>query len=78
VNIQISNPVQIESKVSQSKVEYMQKAQCNCIQCSHDNPVGSKFCNKCGSQLSSLCSECGSSNPTDASFCNQCGSKIEI
>jgi ribosomal protein L40E len=47
-----------------------------CVQCRHNNPSGSRFCNECGSQLSSLCSQCGSSNPPDAKFCNQCGSKI--
>jgi ribosomal protein L40E len=47
-----------------------------CVQCRYNNPDGSKFCNECGSQLSSLCPQCGSSNPPDAKFCNQCGSKI--
>jgi hypothetical protein len=27
-----------------------------CVQCRHSNPSGSRFCNECGSQLSSLCS----------------------
>ena len=54
----------------------VEKARYTCIQCGYNNPVGSKFCNKCGSQLLPLCPICGSSNPNDATFCNQCGSKI--
>lgn len=49
-----------------------------CVQCRHNNLDGSKFCNECGSQLSSSCSKCGSSNPPEASYCNQCGSKIKV
>jgi hypothetical protein len=49
-----------------------------CVQCKHNNLDGSKFCNECGSQLSSSCSKCGSSNPPEASYCNQCGSKIKV
>ncbi|HZD82259.1 MAG TPA: zinc ribbon domain-containing protein [Nitrososphaeraceae archaeon] len=49
-----------------------------CSQCGNNNPVDSKFCNKCGSRLASpSCSNCGKSdNPQLALFCNQCGSKL--
>jgi len=48
-----------------------------CIKCNNkDNPVGSEFCNSCGSPLSPICPKCGLSNPSSALFCGQCGSKL--
>lgn len=50
-----------------------------CRQCSKVNPIGSKFCNNCGSMLSTSCLTCGNSKTAaDSLFCNQCGSKLGI
>lgn len=48
----------------------------NCSQCSRNNPIGSKFCNGCGSPLSPVCNKCGNSNPSGAMFCGKCGSRL--
>jgi ribosomal protein L40E len=64
------------NNLSTENIPPIANARTACVQCGHNNPSGSEFCNGCGSQLSSLCSQCGSSNPPDAKFCNQCGSKI--
>ena len=72
------NTTPSEKDLSVDNVPLIANAKTVCVQCRHNNPDGSKFCNECGSQLSSLCSKCGSSNPPDAKFCNQCGSKIKI
>lgn len=45
-----------------------------CRKCDKGSPAGSKFCNNCGSMLSTHCPKCGNSKiPADAIFCNQCG-----
>jgi ribosomal protein L40E len=72
------NTTSAEKDLSANNIPSVANAKTVCVQCRHINPDGSKFCNECGSQLSSLCSKCGSSNPPDAKFCNQCGSKIIV
>jgi membrane protease subunit (stomatin/prohibitin family) len=49
-----------------------------CPKCATANPVGAKFCNSCGTQLSGpqKCSNCGQDNPAGAKFCNNCGTKL--
>lgn len=47
-----------------------------CSACENDNPLGSKFCNKCGSAFSMLCNKCGQPNVVGCLFCSQCGSKF--
>jgi hypothetical protein len=45
-----------------------------CRKCDKSSPAGSKFCNNCGSMLSTSCLSCGNSKiAADALFCNQCG-----
>ncbi len=49
-----------------------------CFNCKHDNPIGSKFCNKCGIQLPLTCPHCGNSNNLpEAVYCNQCGLQVK-
>jgi ribosomal protein L40E len=44
-----------------------------CLQCTKENPQGSKFCSYCGSKFQRACIQCGKTNPDNSSFCNQCG-----
>ncbi|MHB9032397.1 MAG: zinc ribbon domain-containing protein, partial [Anaerolineae bacterium] len=50
-----------------------------CPKCNTDNPVGAKFCNNCGNQLSGTikCGNCGTDNVLGAKFCNNCGNKLQ-
>ena len=49
-----------------------------CPNCSTANPVGSKFCNSCGTKLSGVvkCPTCGIENPAGAKFCSNDGTKL--
>lgn len=44
-----------------------------CLECSRENPHGSKFCSYCGSKFQHACIQCGKTNPENSAFCNQCG-----
>ena len=44
-----------------------------CPQCSFNNPVGQRFCSKCGAKLVRACPRCKAENPLDAQFCGSCG-----
>ncbi|PON18770.1 hypothetical protein C2W62_06225 [Candidatus Entotheonella serta] len=44
-----------------------------CLQCQHQNPDGSRFCNACGIKLDMTCSACDHINPPGNRFCNACG-----
>ena len=48
-----------------------------CPKCQFDNEKDSKYCNKCGNQLSLICSECGKINSPDSKFCSKCGRELE-
>ncbi len=49
-----------------------------CASCGHQNPVGSKFCSNCGTQMATAakCGNCGQENPAGSKFCSNCGNKI--
>jgi len=44
-----------------------------CPQCSSNNPVGQRFCGKCGARLVRACPRCKVENPFDMQFCGSCG-----
>ncbi len=44
-----------------------------CLQCSSNNPVGQRFCGKCGAKLMRACPRCKVENPFDMQFCGSCG-----
>jgi len=44
-----------------------------CTACGTENRTGSKFCDNCGTPLSSTCPVCGDPNRSDARFCASCG-----
>lgn len=81
-NIQIEDGKTEETIDSPPKIEFSaldsgQQTGLLCVKCNNqDNPVNSKFCNKCGSPLSLVCAKCGNSNQNGALFCGQCGSKL--
>jgi Double zinc ribbon len=54
------------------------EATVKCSKCQSNNTSDSKFCNKCGSQLSMLCGKCGGSNTLSSLFCSQCGTKLAL
>jgi hypothetical protein len=51
-----------------------------CRQCSAENPVGSKYCNNCGTVLPPgtkiICPECQTPNPRNRLYCDNCGTKL--
>jgi len=47
-----------------------------CPNCNHDNPVGSKFCGECGTELVAVCPSCGTANPPESKFCGECGTDL--
>ena len=47
-----------------------------CSSCGGENPLGSRFCNRCGGRLAAQCTSCGAANVPDAAFCNQCGAQL--
>ena len=53
-----------------------------CEACSTINPLGSRYCLKCGAPLTieklPVCPICGASNLKDAIFCKQCGSSLVV
>ena len=51
-----------------------------CVQCGHENPEGTKFCQQCGAKLGAVnipCPSCGTENPAGVKFCQQCGGRME-
>ena len=78
---------QAKLKEAQSAKEQKEKAEKEalagrtCTQCGHENPEGTKFCQKCGARLSSpaapaACSACGMENPPGTRFCGECGKEL--
>ena len=50
-----------------------------CLSCDHENALGSKFCQECGSRLNlKLCKECEASNDNAAASCPSCGKPFPI
>lgn len=47
-----------------------------CSKCHYLNPKGAKYCNECGSKLSSVCYKCGQVNSLGSNFCNSCGGDL--
>jgi class 3 adenylate cyclase/tetratricopeptide (TPR) repeat protein len=47
------------------------------VACRTENRIGSKFCDNCGTPLSSSCPACGEPNRSDARFCAGCGSPLD-
>ena len=52
----------------------------NCRNCNNVNPLGSKFCNHCGTQLppqtTQICANCGTTNPQNRLYCDSCGNRL--
>ncbi len=47
-----------------------------CVNCGHNPPAGSPFCNGCGAKLEITCARCGATPPPESRFCNGCGSPL--
>jgi class 3 adenylate cyclase/predicted ATPase len=47
-----------------------------CAACGTENRAGSRFCDNCGTPLSSNCPTCGEPNRSDARFCASCGTVL--
>lgn len=62
-----------QDKNDMKEITDKQKNLLDCQKCGTQNPMRSKFCNKCGAKLSSTCTKCGADNPDESSFCNKCG-----
>lgn len=55
-------------------------ASVSCPVCHTMNPRLAKFCQSCGTKLSSgiVCENCGANNPLGAKFCVECGTPIKL
>jgi len=49
-----------------------------CQACGTENAAGRKFCDECGSALSSPCPACGASNRPGAKFCGECSTPLAV
>lgn len=49
-----------------------------CLNCSHINTDGAKFCQECGSPLPHKCTNCGTINDPQAKFCMNCGHPLAV
>lgn len=49
----------------------------HCRRCATENRQGAKFCDTCGTPLSSPCTVCGMVNRSGARFCDECGNTLE-
>ena len=49
-----------------------------CPICKADLPGGSKFCTKCGADVSRVCSTCGRPNQAHSNFCSDCGASLTL
>lgn len=51
-----------------------------CRNCNRSNPIGSKFCNNCGTtlppQTTQICENCGTANPQNRLYCDNCGHRL--
>ena len=47
-----------------------------CPGCGFDNPLGAKFCGRCGAMLGLRCPRCGAANPPEVVFCANCGAAM--
>ncbi len=48
-----------------------------CWKCGYENDSSAKFCENCGSSLTSVkCPKCGKDNPPSSKFCGECGSPL--
>ena len=54
------------------------KEMIHCPKCHNEVPVGSRFCQNCGTQLviQNKCPECQTELPAEAKFCSSCGYKL--
>src|SRR6266516_4052754 len=49
----------------------------SCAECGFENPVGARFCARCGVELGSACPACGAGVAPGQAFCTVCGSRLE-
>jgi uncharacterized membrane protein len=47
-----------------------------CPSCAAANDANARFCDSCGTQLSSTCPSCRTTNDSDAKFCDSCGHSL--
>ena len=54
------------------------KEMAQCPKCHNEVPVGSRFCQNCGTQLviQNKCPECQTELPAEAKFCSSCGHRL--
>src|SRR2546428_1416151 len=47
-----------------------------CSNCGAENEADARFCNECGTAMSSACASCGTANRPGAKFCRGCGATL--
>jgi len=69
---------QFAERLSPSEIRYGALA---CPGCGKENPLASKFCLACGTELmkqagTRFCKQCGAFTSSDARYCSSCGAKL--
>ena len=70
----------LSAREQREQAEQAERAGRTCPQCGHENPEGTKFCQKCGGKLGAVktaCPSCGAVTPAGVKFCQECGAKME-
>ncbi len=50
-----------------------------CNSCDKVNPIGTRFCQKCGKEIAKACPSCNIISPINSEFCPECGvNKIKV
>jgi hypothetical protein len=71
---------QIKAEIEQKEKEKLRaEEQCTCANCGFRNSDGVKFCQECGSKLSTStqCPKCGAKLVLGVRFCGECGTRLE-
>lgn len=81
-NIDVAQVTLNEAKQAQEQADAAQKAEDEkgrCSNCGHKNPDGVKFCQECGTPLSTAgpkhCTSCGAELAAGTRFCGECGAR---
>ncbi|MDD2521358.1 MAG: zinc ribbon domain-containing protein [Anaerolineaceae bacterium] len=48
-----------------------------CSNCDRANPVKTRFCKECGTEVGITCPKCGTLTQADSKYCDNCGADIE-
>ncbi len=75
----ISRALEKLNRIVDSGVPTFQLKEERCPKCKSENPIGWRFCGKCGkeSPYDYTCTDCGQMAMEDQKYCTYCGKKFE-